>query len=104
MEGNSLIFKNLVREVLAVKWLIIFIITATTLIGTVYALMAPNIYKSEAILAPVSSQDGIKIPSQIGGLAALAGFNLGSLGGGGDRTALALEVLKSKKFIIKFIK
>jgi uncharacterized protein involved in exopolysaccharide biosynthesis len=43
----------------------------------------------------------MKLSGQLGGLAALAGVNLG--GGGGSKTELAIEVLKSREFLGQFI-
>lgn len=71
--------------------------------GIFYALSLPNVYTAEALLAPVSEQSGLKIPGQLGGLAALAGVNVGNLTGGGDNTKIALEVLKSRDFLGRFI-
>lgn len=94
------------RELFKALWQGKWIIIVTTLLFSVaavfYALSLPNIYKSEVTLAPVSEESGLKIPGQLGGLAALAGVNLGGMGGG-DKTGLALEILKSRDFIIRFI-
>lgn len=95
------------RELFAViwkgKWLII-LITAVFAVGAVlFALSQPNIYKSEVLLAP-ASEDANKmgaLASQFGGLASLAGINMG--GGGGDKTTLTLAVLNSRKFINQFV-
>ncbi|MCH1931730.1 Wzz/FepE/Etk N-terminal domain-containing protein [Shewanella sp. A25] len=87
------------------KWLIIAI-TALFAIGSViFAVMQPNIYKSEVLLAPASEEQagGLSaLASQFGGLASLAGVNLGSKGGT-DKTQLAIEVLKSRQFTSDFI-
>lgn len=92
---------ELFRTIWAGKWLIAGI-TAVFAIGSVlYALSLPDIYKSEVLLAPVEESGGLKIPGQLGGLAALAGVNLG--GGGGSKTELAIEVLKSREFLGQFI-
>jgi uncharacterized protein involved in exopolysaccharide biosynthesis len=84
------------------KWLIIAVTVVFTVAAVFYALSLPNIYKSEALLAPVSEDAGLKIPGQLGGLAALAGVNLGGLGGG-DKTGLAMEIIKSREFLGRFI-
>ncbi|MGP9801376.1 Wzz/FepE/Etk N-terminal domain-containing protein [Rheinheimera sp. NSM] len=93
------------RELFAVIWHGKWIIIATTFVFAVasvfYALSLPNIYKSEVLLAPVSESSALKMPGQLGGLAALAGVNLGD--GGDDKTVLALEILKSRTFIGRFI-
>ncbi len=87
------------------KWLIIAI-TAVFAIGSVaLALYLPNIYKSEALLAPAAEEQGgglSALASQFGGLASLAGVNLGGKGGT-DKTQLAIEVLKSRQFTSDFI-
>lgn len=84
------------------KWLIIVTTFLFSVASVFYALSLPDIYKSEVTLAPVSEDSGLKIPGQLGGLAALAGVNLGGMGGG-DKTGLALEILKSRDFIGRFI-
>ncbi|CAH1543643.1 Lipopolysaccharide biosynthesis protein [Vibrio jasicida] len=86
------------------KWIII----ATTFVFAVgamlYALSLPNIYKSDALLAPAESSNGgglSKMAGQLGGLAALAGVNLG--GGESSQTDLAVQVMKSRQFVEAFI-
>lgn len=92
-------------ELFRAIWAGRLIIFATTIFFSIlsvfYALSLPNIYRSDVILAPATESAGIKIPGQIGGLAALAGVNLGSEGG--DKTTLALEVMKSREFLGRFI-
>lgn len=87
------------------KWLIIAI-TAVFAIGSViFAIMQPNTYKSEALLAPASEEQGgglSALASQFGGLASMAGINLGG-GGGVDKTQMAIEVMKSRQFTSQFI-
>lgn len=83
------------------KWFIIASIVMCSAAAVLYALSLPNVYKAEAVLAPVTEESGLKIPGQLGGLAALAGVNLGS--SGNKNTALAIEVLKSRGFLIRFI-
>lgn len=97
------------RELFAViwqgKWLIIAITTVFAIGSVVFAIMQPNIYKSEALLAPAAEEQGgglSALASQFGGLASLAGVNLGSKGGT-DKTQLAIEVLKSRQFTSDFI-
>lgn len=84
------------------RWIIAAVTSLFTVAAVSYALSLPNIYKSEALLAPVSEEAGLKIPGQLGGLAALAGVNLGGLGGG-DKTGLAMEIIKSREFLGRFI-
>lgn len=86
--------------------LIIIIISALFAISSVlYAINQPNIYQATTLLSPAGEQSGAgglgKMAGQFGGLASLAGINLG--GGGTDKTGLALEVLKSRVFLESFI-
>ena len=97
------------RELFKALWKGKWIIIATTLIfaigSVLYALSLPNIYKADALLAPAESSNGgglSKMAGQLGGLAALAGVNLG--GSESSQTDLAVQVMKSRQFIDKFIK
>ncbi len=96
--------RKLFRVLWAGKWLIGGITFAASVIAVILALMLPNIYRAEALLAP-NNQEGAgglsALAAQYGGLASLAGINLG--GGSADKTALGLEILKSRKFISEFI-
>jgi len=87
------------------KVLIIAITFLFAVSSIIYAVNQPSIYRASTLLAPASEQGGAgglgKMAGQFGGLASLAGINLGS--GGTDKTGLALEVLKSRLFIENFI-
>lgn len=87
------------------KWPIIAITAFFAVFSAFYSIQQPNIYSSEALLAPASEEQGgglSALASQFGGLASLAGVNLGSKGGT-DKTELAIEVLKSRQFTSEFI-
>ena len=86
--------------------LIIILISFIFAVGSVaFALSKPNVYKASILLAPVSSEGGAgglgALAGQFGGLASMAGINLG--GGGIDKTGLALEIIKSRSFLENFI-
>ncbi len=112
---NSVVGKNDEEINLRELWLIIwagkFKIVAITVIFAItsvfYALSLPNMYKSEAILAPAQddSQGGLGglggLAASYGGLAAMAGINLG--GGGSSRIDQAVELVKSWPFLGSFI-
>lgn len=96
------------RELFAViwrgKWLILACTTLFAVAAVFFAISQPNIYRANALLA-ATNQDNNKLnsmASQFGGLASLAGINLGS-GGGTDQTTLAIEVLKSRQFFSEFV-
>ncbi|EKZ8659991.1 LPS O-antigen length regulator [Vibrio alginolyticus] len=96
------------RELFKALWKGKLTIIATTFafaVGSVlYALSLPNIYKADALLAPAESSGGgglSKMAGQLGGLAALAGVNLGA--SESSQTDLAVQVMKSRQFIEAFI-
>ncbi len=85
------------------RWIIISITALFAVCSVFYALSLPNVYNSEALLAPASDeqQGGLGgLAGQFGGLASLAGVNLS--GGKADKTTMALEILKSREFFSKF--
>ncbi len=85
----------------------IIVITAIFAIASViYALSIPDEYKSTALLAPASSGSSSslsKLAGQFGGLASLAGINLGG-GATEDKTVVAMEIIKTWGFLETFIK
>ena len=99
------------RELFSVLWegraLIAGITGLAASLAVVISLLMPNIYHATALLSPTEEQSGGlgglgALAGQFGGLAGLAGISLPS--GGGERAALALEVLKSRKFVADFVK
>ena len=96
------------RELFGALWKGKWVIITTTFVFAVgavlYALSLPNIYKSDALLAPAESANGgglSKMAGQLGGLAALAGVNLGA--GESSQTDLAVQIMKSRQFVEAFI-
>lgn len=87
------------------KLKVILISALFAILSVMYALSQPNVYKASALLAPVSAEGGSSglsaLAGQFGGLASMAGINLG--GGQSDKTDLALAILKSRSFIERFI-
>lgn len=106
MRDDEIDLRELFSVIWQGKWLIAGVTLVFAVASVVIALMLPNIYKSEALLAPASKEQGAGglagLASQFGGLASMAGINLGS-SGNTDKTQLAIEVLKSRKFIGDFI-
>ena len=92
------------RELFSVLWegkiQIIAVVLVSALISVSIAVYLPNKYTAEAVLAPRSSGGGgglAQLASQYGGLASLAGINIGGLGEG-DSAAVAKEMLKTRDF------
>jgi uncharacterized protein involved in exopolysaccharide biosynthesis len=102
--NDELNLRELIRVLWAGKWLIGIVTFSAAVLAIVVALMLPNVYRAEALLAP-SDQGGAgglsALASQYGGLASLAGIDLG--GGKTDKVSLSLEILRSRKFISDFI-
>ncbi|WP_447472628.1 Wzz/FepE/Etk N-terminal domain-containing protein [Vibrio harveyi] len=97
------------RELFGALWKGKWIIIATTFVFAVgavlYALSLPNIYKSDALLAPAESSGGgglSKMAGQLSGLAAFAGVSLGS--SESSQSDLAVQVLQSRQFVENFVK
>ena len=104
-ESNEVELKEIFSAVYAGKWIILVITCLFAVCSIMYALNQPDIYKAEALLAPSSSGvkgSGASVARQLGGLASLAGIALGD-NSGGDKSLLAIEVMKSRKFLTSFI-
>ncbi|SFE23890.1 LPS O-antigen chain length determinant protein, WzzB/FepE family [Marinobacter sp. DSM 26671] len=97
-----------IRELFSTLWRGKWVIVAFTLLfsaaGIGYAMFSPNIYQSSVLVAPAQEEGGGLggLASQFGGLASLAGINLG--GGSANQTAIAKEVLKSRAFLADFFR
>ena len=79
--------------------MLIFAVTALFAAGSVaYALSATEIFRAESLLAPADESSKQSIGGQLGGLAALAGVNVGD-----SREVEALAVLQSRDFAREFI-
>ncbi len=98
------------RELFMVLWesklAIILGTVLSALISVSVALYLPNKYTSEALLAP-RAEGGAggtlgQLASQYGGLASLAGINVGGLGEAG-KVAIAIEMLKSREFFGEYL-
>ncbi len=94
------------RAIWSGKWLIVAITSVFSVAAVLYALNLPNEYKSTVLLAPASSSSSSslsKLAGQFGGLASLAGINLGG-GGAEDKSVVAMEIIKTWGFLEAFIR
>ena len=99
---NEIDLRELALTIWTGKWIIIFITLLFGVLSTIYALSIPNVYTSQALLAPVKQEQSFGgLQGQLGGLASLAGINLGD--GTSGNTQLATEILKSRQFASEFI-
>lgn len=86
------------------KWIIIGVTFLFAIASVAYALYLPNEYKATAVVQPNESGSGGKLSQlagQFGGLASLAGINIG--GGESSDAIIAMEVMKSWGFAEIFI-
>jgi len=99
---NEIDLVELWRAMWSGKLTIIVISFIFAVASIAFALSKPDVYKASVLLSPASSEGGMgSLAGQLGGLAGLAGVNLG--GGGTDKTAIALEIIKSREFIETYI-
>lgn len=97
-------FADIFKQFIQFRWavcIVLFLVAATSVW---LAIKMPNVYLTTGIYAPATDKkSGLGgLGSQIGGLASLAGINLSS-GGAVDKTDLAIELLRSKDFVARFI-
>ena len=86
------------------KWLITVVTGLAAVTSVVFALMLPNIYTANALLAPAEQSGGgmSALMQQYGGLASLAGVSLPG-GEDGSRAQLGMQLMKSRAFIGDFV-
>ena len=98
-DRDSIDLIRVVSNLWSCKWIILGITALFAVTGIVYALLATPIYRAEVVLASAQEDRGSSISANLGGLASLAGINLG---GQGD-SAHALATLRSRAFAESFI-
>lgn len=98
-------FSSFIKLALGNKWLVISITTLLIAASIVYAVRLPNVYKADALLVSNSTNNSSSqlgaLASQFGGVASLAGIDLGQSPESGQTKALAL--LQSRTFLYSFI-
>ncbi|MDK1289590.1 Wzz/FepE/Etk N-terminal domain-containing protein [Pseudoalteromonas umbrosa] len=102
IKGDDINLKELLFILWKSKWIFIGITFVFAAASVYVSVSLPNVYQSNVVLYPQkdSSSGGVSgLGGQLGGLASLAGVNLQN----NDKTDLAIEILKSRKFIDQFI-
>ena len=95
------------RELFSVLWagkiLIVAITAVFALVSVGYALSLANQYKASAVVSPADTGGSSlgAMAGQLGGLASLAGINIGS--GESNETQEAMEIMQSWGFMEEFI-
>lgn len=93
---------ELSKELFRKKWIIIISTVIFSIISIFYSLSLQNIYKSEAVLAPVNASTVSQISSNYSGLATLAGINIPNQGV--NKTQEGIKILESYKFFEEILK
>ena len=103
-QNDALFMGELIEVLWQSKWLIVATVAIGMLIGGIWAVQQPNVYRSTVLLSPAENREsGLSGSLQsLGGLASLAGMGLPATTAQ-TKTRLALEVLKSREFLTRFI-
>ena len=103
-KGDALFLREVAQLLWQKKWLIVSLILACIIGSWIWVRGEPDIYRANVLLAPAENREsGVTSSLQsLGGLAGLAGVGLPSTNSQ-KQTRLALEVLKSRNFIMNFI-
>lgn len=103
-EVGEISLGDLWKGLLDGKLIILAFIFVFSAAAVAYALIAPNLYTSSAVVAPADSSGRTSLSGlagQLGGLASLAGVNLG--GKDPSKTIEAIQVMRSWDFVESFI-
>jgi len=103
-ESQQISLKDIVSVIWHYKLSVFLIVSLFSIVSVIYSLSLPNIYRAESLLVPVQNENAGSfgnISGQIGGLANIAGINLSQ--DNIDKSTLAIEILKSRKFITSFV-
>lgn len=102
VESDEIDLSKLISSVWQGRLVIFFFTFFCGLMAIFYASNLNDVYKSELVVAPAEQQGASGLSGQLGGLAAIAGVNLGS-SSSVDKTTLALHILQSREFLSKFL-
>lgn len=100
-QDDEIDLRELFATLWAGKWIIILVTILFAAGGVAYALYKPDIYQANALLAPADGNGGSSLGGQLGGLASLAGVNIGQ--NSSSKTIIAREVLQSRAFLTDFV-
>lgn len=95
---------ELCKELYLHKFSIIAVSSLFFILSIAISLSLTNRYTAKATLVGVVSDSGglAALAKNFGGLASVAGLNLGA-SGGEDKSAIAIEIIKSREFINNFV-
>lgn len=96
----SLNAADLIRILWAGRWIIIISVAVLAVLAIIYSLSARPLYRADVVLAPASEEPMPSSLGALGGLASLAGINIGAAG---NKSIEAIAILKSRDFARDFI-
>lgn len=101
-EEDEIDLREIFSTLWAGKWLILLLMIMFAVGGVAYALSKPDIYQSSVLVVPANEKANVEgIGDQLGGLASLAGINIGR--GTSNQTVIAKEIVQSKAFLADFV-
>jgi uncharacterized protein involved in exopolysaccharide biosynthesis len=102
-ESEEIRLLDLWRAVWSGKWLIVVCSVALAVLAVAVSFLITPQYRSQVVLSPVGSSAGgglAALAGQFGGLASLAGINIGAE----DNVAESIAILKSRALTERFIR
>lgn len=83
------------------KWLVVKLAIVFAVIGAIVGLSTPNVYKTSCTLIPEAMSSGNNLKGSIGGLASLAGLDIGGMSNSGKsiNPALYQSIARSTPFL-----
>jgi uncharacterized protein involved in exopolysaccharide biosynthesis len=108
LDSDEIKLKDLIQILWDGKWLIVCVTFLVTVLATAASFVAPKTYEASVVISPVaaSSSSGFgsgglaALGSQLSGLAALAGVNVGA----DSKKSESIAVLQSEDLTIAYIK
>lgn len=105
-QSESVDLKVLIHFVWSKRFQYLISVTLVAVLAVVILLARPNMYTSEMLLMPVNKEGNSNmlqgLAGQFGGLANLAGINLGNAGS--EENIIAVKTLQSRAFLLESIK
>ena len=99
-EEKEMSFKDIFDAIWINRFLVLTLPIVIGLVTAIYTYVQPNVYKAEILLASSESSSQGRSVGQ-SSLAALAGISLPTMTD--DKTLIAIETLKSRKFVSDFL-
>ncbi|WP_028886467.1 hypothetical protein [Teredinibacter turnerae] len=102
MKVEDITLADLIIQFRRDKYIVLSILLFTVLCFLLFSYYLPEEFESEAVLMPsedILSSAGAQVGAPLGGLASLAGLSFPT----NAKTGLALEILRSRKFILEFV-